>query len=341
MLSWESSIFTIMTVSDLFQTSENISAKRIFITGASGCIGHYLVETLLMNTPHQLFLLVRNPSKLMFRWQDEPRIHLIQGDIRNSEDHADLLATMDTAVLAATSWGGAEEIYDINVTANHKLMSLLDTERCNQVLYFSTASILNRHNQPLTEAGDIGTDYIRSKYQCYLKLPELKIFPKVTTVFPTLVFGGDKDKPYSHISAGLQDVANWMWLIRFLKADGSFHFAHGKDIALVVSYLIDHPPSSEEPRQIIIGNPALTVNQAVEEISEYLGLRVFFRIPLSLWLADRIIDGFNIRMAEWDRFCLRSRHQIYKNPQHPALLGLKPFCPTIADLMRLSNVIPG
>ena len=328
-------------MSDLLQTSENTDRKRIFITGASGCIGHYLIETLLADTLHHLFLLVRNPAKLMFNWQDEPRIQVIQDDIRNIDAHADLLATMDIAILAATSWGGAPEIYDINVTGNHRLMSLLNVDRCEQVLYFSTASILDNHNQPLPEAGVIGTEYIRSKYQCYLKLPELAIFPKVTTVFPTLVFGGDKDKPYSHISAGIQEVVKWMGLIRFLKADGSFHFVHGKDIALVVNYLIEHPAGPGEPRQVIIGNPALTVNQAVEQISDYLGLRIFFRIPLSLWLADRIIDRFNIRMDEWDRFCLKYRHFVYENPVHPARLGLKPHCPTVADLMQLSGVLSG
>ncbi|NER80129.1 MAG: NAD(P)-dependent oxidoreductase [Leptolyngbya sp. SIO1D8] len=326
-------------MSELLQISANPSKKRIFITGASGCIGHYLVETLLANTPHNLFLLVRNSAKLMFRWQHEPRIQIIQGDIRNADAYTNLLATMDTAVLAATSWGGAPEIYDINVKSNHRLMSLFNVERCEQILYFSTASILDNKNQPLPEAGVLGTDYIRSKYQCYLKLPELAIAPKITTIFPTLVFGGDKDKPYSHISAGIQEVAKWMGVIRFLKADGSFHFIHGKDIALVVSHLIDHPPGLGQNRNVIIGNPALTVNQAVEQISEYLGLRIFFRIPLSLWLADRIIDGFNIRMDEWDRFCLKYRHFVYENPTHPAALGLEPYCPTVADLMQLSHVM--
>jgi nucleoside-diphosphate-sugar epimerase len=233
-------------VSELNQPSKRNQPQRIFITGASGCIGHYLVETLLNDTPHELFLLVRNPAKLLFNWQDEPRIHMIQDDIRNIAAHADLLKTIDTAILAATSWGGAPEIYDINVTGNHRLMELLDGDRCQQVLYFSTASILDNHNLPLQEAGDIGTDYIRSKYQCYMQLPELAIYPKVTTVFPTLVFGGDKDKPYSHISAGITEVTKWMGIIRFLKADGSFHFAHGKDIALVVTHLVDHPPGPQD-----------------------------------------------------------------------------------------------
>ncbi|MDB9528336.1 NAD(P)-dependent oxidoreductase [Oscillatoria sp. CS-180] len=328
-------------MSELTSFPESNHPQRIFITGASGCIGHYLVETLLTDTPHQLFLLVRNPDKLMLTWQGNARIQIIQDDIRNIDAYADLLATIDTAVLAATSWGGAPEIYDINVTGNHKLMSLLDRDRCQQVVYFSTASILDRHNLPLKEADEIGTDYIRSKYQCYLKLPELAIYPKITTVFPTLVFGGDKDKPYSHISAGIQDVTKWMGLIRFLKADGSFHFAHGKDIALVVSHLINHPPAPQEPRQVIIGNPALTINRTVEEVCDYLGLRIFFRIPLSLWLADRIIDGFNIRMAEWDRFCLKYRHFVYDNSINPEKLGLQSYCPTVADLMRVSGVLPG
>ncbi|MEM6838538.1 MAG: NAD(P)-dependent oxidoreductase [Cyanobacteria bacterium P01_C01_bin.120] len=328
-------------MSELIQFPGNEVPKRIFMTGASGCIGHYLVETLLDRTPHELFLLVRNPAKLLFNWQNEPRLHLIEDDIRHVEAHAPLLKTMDTAILVATSWGGAPEIYDINVTANHRIMELLDRDRCQQVLYFSTASILDSDNQPLKAAGDIGTDYIRSKYQCYMKLPELAIYPQVTTVFPTLVFGGDKDKPYSHISAGIKDVTNRIDLIRFLQADGSFHFAHGKDIAVVVTHLVDHPPGPQESRQVIIGNPPLTINRTVEEACDYLGKRIYFRLPVSLWLADRIIDWFNIRMAEWDRFCLTYRHFVYDNPTHPETLGLEPYCPTLADLMRVSNVPPG
>ena len=331
----------VMAVSELIQPYEGNAPKRIFITGASGCIGHYLVETLLTDTAHELFLLVRNPAKLLFNWEDDPRIQVIQDDIRHIDTYADLLATMDTAILAATSWGGAPEIYDINVTGNHRLMTLLEGDRCQQIIYFSTASILNNHNLPLREADEIGTDYIRSKYQCYMQLPKLAIYPKVTTVFPTLVFGGDKDKPYSHISAGMKDVTRWMGLIRFLKADGSFHFAHGKDIALVVTHLVDHPPAPNEPRQVIIGNPALTIDRTVEEVCTYLGLRIFFRIPLSLWLADRIIDWFNIRMADWDRFCLKYRHFVYNQPVYPEKLGLQPYCPTVADLMRVSGVMPG
>ena len=32
--------------------------KRIFITGASGCIGHYIAEKLIQNTEHELFFVL-------------------------------------------------------------------------------------------------------------------------------------------------------------------------------------------------------------------------------------------------------------------------------------------
>lgn len=316
--------------------------KRIFITGASGCIGHYLVEALLAETPHQLFLLLRNPDKLRLNWQDEPRIQVIQGDIRNIRDHQDLLSTIDTAVLAATSWGGAQEIFDINVSGNLELMSRLASDRCEQVVYFSTASILDRNNHPLKEAGTIGTDYIRSKYDCYLRLPELDIAPRITTVFPTLVFGGEPGKPYSHISMGLAEVAQWMWLIRLLNVDGSFHFAHGRDIAQVVTHLIEHPPGPGDNRQVVIGNPAVTVNQAIYAALDALEmLPPAWQVPLSPWWTDRLIDWFNIEMADWDRFCLQYRHFTYRDPVYPALLGRQGYCPTVGDLLRVTGIPAG
>ncbi|MFN9179242.1 MAG: NAD-dependent epimerase/dehydratase family protein, partial [Dolichospermum sp.] len=41
-----------------------MTKKRILVTGASGCIGHYISEALIQNTNHELYLLVRNPNKL-------------------------------------------------------------------------------------------------------------------------------------------------------------------------------------------------------------------------------------------------------------------------------------
>jgi nucleoside-diphosphate-sugar epimerase len=307
------------------------------MTGGSGCIGHYILELLLQNAGYEIFLLLRNPAKLQLPVQDNPRVHVLQGGLSDIEQFSDLLSTIDIAILAAAAWGGNQDVMNINVDCNLKLMSLLDPERCQQVIYFSTASILDRNNQPLPEAGKIGTDYIRSKYECHQKLPELAIYDKITTVFPTLVFGGDKDKPASFISAGLQDVTKWMGLIRFFKADGGFHFAHAQDIAAVVNYFAEHP-SPEGYREYVIGNPSLTVNEAVKQACDYLGLRLWFQIPLSFFLADIIIKVFRIEMAPWDYFCLQYRHFVYAGAVNPSSFGLKTYCPTMADLLGVHGV---
>jgi len=219
-----------------------------------------------------------------------------------------------------------------------ELMSLLDPERCQQVIYFSTASILDRDNTPLKEAGEIGTDYVRTKYICHEKLSELAIAPKITTVFPTLVFGGDQNKPYSHISGGLPEVANYIGIIRFISADGSFHFIHAKDIAEVVRHLVEHPPGPNDARELVIGNPAKTADEVVSDLSQYLGKRQYFRIPLSFGLANIIIKLFNIRMADWDRFCMAYRHFTYENTVTPSSFGLKDSYPTIQSAVRSAGI---
>lgn len=314
-----------------------MNQKRILVTGASGCVGHYISETLIENTNYELFLLVRNPNKLQVDIQARSGINVLQGDMQKISDFADLLQTIDIAVLTATAWGG-DETFDINVTKTLELLKLLDPDRCEQVIYFSTASVLDRYNQPLKEAGEIGTDYIRSKYQCLHEKSKLAIAPKITTVFPTLVLGGDAKKPYSHATSGIPEITKYVNLIRFLKVDGSFHFIHGRDVATVVRYLIDHPPQTNEPRQLVLGQAPLTANQAVKEVCAYLGKKIYFRIPLSLGLANLIIAVFRIQMAAWDRFCMNDRHFTYEKVINPGSFNLPNYCATMSDVLKISGV---
>ncbi len=315
-----------------------MSQKRILVTGASGCIGHYVTEALIQETEHELYLLVRNPNKLQLDTQVRPGINVLQGDMLEIGRFADLLRTVDSAVLVAADWG-SKDIFNINVLKTIQLLNLLDPVRCQQVIYFSTASILDYKHQLLKEAGELGTDYIRSKYECLRQLSKLAIAPQTTILFPTLVFGGDAHKPYSHVSAGLPELTKWISLIRFLKADGSFHFIHGRDIAQLVRYLIDYPPEDNEPRQFVLGQERLTVNQAIEEMSAYLNKKTYFRIPLSMSLANLLIVLFRIQMADWDRFYLRYRHFTYENPINPASLGLPNYCATVGDVLKVSGIL--
>ena len=314
--------------------------KRIFITGSSGCIGHYMAEALIQETNHELYFLVRNPHKLQFNYQSRPNVHLMIGDLQNIEKFSDFLKTVNVAILAATSWGGINESFEINVTKTLGLMKLLDPDICEQIIYFSTASILDKNNQPLPEAGRLGTNYIRTKYQCYTQLYKLPIYNKVTTVFPTLVFGGEPNKPYSHLSGGIKDVIKWVDLIRWFKADGSFHYIHARDIAQVIRHLVENNPTEADSRDFVLGNKKVTVNEAIKEICNYLNKKIYFQITLYIILVNFFIKAFRLRMEDWDYFSINYRHFTYKDTVTPASFNLENYCTTIEDVMQLSGVYP-
>ena len=318
--------------------------KRIFITGASGCIGHYMTEALIQNTDLELYLLVRNPDKLQFDYRSRPGIHILVGDLSRIEEYSDLLKDINIAILAATAWGGKDETYNINVAKTLALIDLLDPQVCQRIIYFSTASILDRNNQLLLPASKFGHDYIQTKYECFTRLAERAIADKIIAVFPTLVFGGEENKPYSHLSAGITDVTKWIGLIRWFSLDGSFHFIHAEDIARVISYLVENPdysPTTESSAGLnclVLGNPAISVDRAIAEITSYFNKKVYLRIPLYIWLTNIFIKLFRIQMDAWSRFSLDYRHFTYKNPVTPASLGMQNHCSTVEELMKASGV---
>ena len=319
---------------------------RILVTGASGCVGHYVSETLIQNTDHELFLFVRNPAKLNLDITARSGIHVITADMMEIEQQAELLKTINVAVLTAAGWGG-QEAFDINDTKTHALFDLLDPKVCEQVIYFSTESVLDRENQLLPAAGKIGTDYIMSKHQCLDKITQAKnaadgansIAAKITAVFPTLVLGGDATKPYSFLSADLPSVTKYVGLLQFFTADASFHFIHAKDIAEVVRHLIAHPEISDKfDRRIVLGNKLVTADAGINEICSYFGKKSPIRIPLSNTIANFFIKIFKIQMAEWDRFCLDYRHFSHTSPVSPETFGLPSYAPTITDIFRTRGI---
>ncbi len=308
--------------------------KRVFITGASGCVGHYLVESLLQHTDYELFLLVRNRDKLKVDLTVRSGTTVIEGGMQDIAQLKPLLATMNYAVSAAAAWGGTVEVFETNVYKTVELFQSLDPQVCERAIYFSTASILDQNNQLLKEADTIGTDYIRSKYACLSQLEKLPIQDRLITVFPTLVFGGDKTgKPFSHLSSGLKEVASYINLIRWLKGEGSFHFIHGADIAQIITHLLTvDRPYEHYPARSVMGMPRLTVNQAIADACEYLHKRVGWQINLTPGLANLIIRLFNIKVAPWDRFCIQQRHFTY-DVVTPENFGLGSAYPDLASLL--------
>ena len=305
-----------------------MTGRRILITGASGCIGHYLSETFINHTDDELFLVLRDPQKLSVPVNSRPGIHLVQADLRNIEPLRDLLSTIHCAILVATGWGDPE----LDIIKTLDLIQALNPQVCQQVVYFSTASILGRDEQVLPEAKSLGTEYVKAKAICYEKLMAMELAFPVFTVFPTLVVGGDRHKPYSHFASGLPEVLKWAGLIRFLKLEGSFHFIHAQDIATAVRELVQHPELAPS-QKLVLGNGAMTANEAIAILCTFANKRIYFQLDLKPWLVNVLIRLFNIRMGAWDYFCLRYRHFQYANPVSPKTFKQPEYCLTFKDVL--------
>ncbi|OGB90799.1 hypothetical protein A2625_07145 [candidate division WOR-1 bacterium RIFCSPHIGHO2_01_FULL_53_15] len=279
--------------------------KKIFVTGIGGCVGHYLFDLLIANPDYDLYLLVRDPSKLLFSPGSYDNVHLIEDDLKNISKYADIIKEMDIVIHAAADWAGHEGNLDYSL----ELFNLIDPVRCQKVIYFSTASILGENNRPVPEAETLGTHYVRGKYLLHKKLPELPIYPKMITLFPTWVLGGDKLHPYSHASTGIIEAKKWLWLIRFFTVDAKFHFIHAADIARITYYLLENETKEKE---LVLGNPAITASQFIRQTCRYFRIPVFFQVPISLPFVILLADLTGHKLHPWDLFCFRKRHFVYK-----------------------------
>lgn len=325
------------------------AAPRILITGASGCVGQYTAERLYRHSDAELLLLLRDPAKLTAVPRHDPRITLLVGDLRDLEPHAAAIASADRVIHTATAWGDPERATAVNVVAVKRLLAMLDPERVEQVVYFSTASILDRQLRLLPEAEAHGTEYIQTKAQCLRDLEVHPLAERIVAVFPTLVFGGrllgGDSHPTSYLTAGVGEALGWLWLARWLRADASFHFIHAADIASVCAHLATTPhqrnPESGQGavRRLVLGQAPISVNQAVEILCRWRGV---WYPPVGLdlkgWLIEGLIRLLRLEVNAWDRFSIRQRHFVHDPVSPPERFGLVSVAPTLEAVLEGAGV---
>lgn len=324
-------------------------SRRILITGASGCVGQYIAENLLANSDAHLLLLVRDPSKLSAVPVDHPRVTLLVGDLRELGPHAAAIASADRIIHTATAWGDPERAQAVNVVAVKELLRLTDPDRLQQVIYFSTASILDRRLQLLPEAMAYGTEYIQTKAACLQDLERHPLAPRIVAVFPTLVFGGAvggaDPHPTSYLTAGLKEALGWLWLARWLRTEASFHFIHAADIATVCAHLATTPhgpnpePDQGPVRRLVLGQAPITINAAVAALCRWRRVWVPpIGIDLRGWLIEGLIKLLRIEVNAWDRFSIRQRHFVHQPVSPPERFGLVSLAPSLDAVLETAGV---
>jgi len=307
----------------------DMKPEKVFITGASGCIGHYVVERLLNNAKYELILLVRDPKRLKFDPSKYANVRLVLGELETIGELKQVLSTVNHIIHIATAWGDSDLSTQVNLDKTREMLSCTTPEKLRKVIYFSTASILGKNNLAIEEAETYGTGYVRSKYRTYQFLKSSEWADKIITLFPTLVFGGDDTHPYSHISEGLLPNLHWGKWLRYIYMDASFHFLHAYDIAGVVAHVLTN---EVKERDLVLGNPVMSGKKVIEEICKVFEIPMRFRIKISPLFIFGLTKLLRIKLAPWDRFCFQNPHFHYDTVT-PSTWGLTTKFPTLESVL--------
>lgn len=303
---------------------------RILMTGGSGCVGYYLVQSLLA-AGHDLVLVVRSPEKLPPEVRHSPQVQILPVDLRDIAAIRPALAGVHAAILVATAWGGPDAEAVIR-DANLALTDALVAAGCPHVLYFATASVLGRDGSLLPQAAALGTEYVRAKFGLVQAMEtRASAQTRITGLFPTLVFGGIPDNafaPLSHFARLLLQVRPYLWLVRLLSAEGRLHMIHAADIATVTRAEVESAAQGGVAR-VILGNPATSADDLVRAACRHFGKRRLRLFTLRKGLAEVLIKLFRIQLSPWDRYCMENPDQSYAGAVNPAAYGMPVAMPDL------------
>ena len=320
----------------------------ILITGASGCVGQYTANWLIKNSNSELFLWVRDPKKLTSINLNNPRVKVLVGDLREPNKFKKEISKVNRVIHTATAWGDPKRAKEVNIVAVKKLLNLLNPSNIKQIIYFSTASVLDKNLKLLPEAFKYGTEYIQSKAQCLIELESHQLSPKIIAVFPTLVFGGRLDGkskfPTSYLTEGLGEALKWIWLARWIKVFSKFHFIHAADIAFICGHLATsdfeqkQTVSKEKIKKLVLGQPHISIDIAIQTLLRWKGMRRVPQIPLWNWLVECLTILLPIQITNWDRFSLKQRHFIHDPITSPETYGGKSYAKNLNQVLHSSGL---
>ena len=288
--------------------------------------------------------MVRDRNKLPLSVQTNKRVKLIICDIRESNRYKKEISQVNFLIHTATAWGDPKRAYEVNIKAFEELLKMLDIKKLEKIIYFSTASILDTKTELMRESLIYGTEYIKTKYECFERLRESSFAEKTFAVFPTLVFGGTLGKksryPLSYLTSGLKEIYKWLWLARFLKLDSKFHFIHANDIAQICGFLIKNYEEAQYRgfKKFVLGQRYISINDAINIFLKRNKMKRYFAIPLTRKILKLLLRILPIETTPWDSFSIKKYDFNHVPITNPETFTLKSHAKSLNDILRLSKL---
>ena len=257
---------------------------KIFVTGATGFIGTYLVKR-LAQTEHELVCLARETSDT--RFLKEAGAKIVTGDITNRASLLQGMAGCDWVVHLASSfvfWLPQKRVFhDVNITGTRNVMECVLEKGVSKVVYISTAAVYGNAGGKITEETPVGTEraskYVRTKYEGDQIAWNLFIEKKLplVVIYPSAVIGANDPKAAGRY---LKNYAQGRMPAQVLTKI-SFPWVHVKDVAEAIMKALEKANNIGEKYIVSAENRTFgEINQMIREIS---GTRLPF-LKLSTWM---------------------------------------------------------
>ena len=265
-------------------------------------------------------------------------------DIRQVNKYKREISQINFLIHTATAWGDPQRAYEVNIKAFEEMLEMLNIEKLEKIIYFSTASILDKNNELMKESLIYGTEYIKTKYECFDKLKEGVFADKIFAIFPTLVFGGTLGQksryPASYLTSGLKEINKWLWLARFLKLDSKFHFIHANDIAQICGFLIENYKENQYRgfRKFVLGQRFISIDDAINILLKRNQMKRYFAIPLTKNILKILLRILPIQTTPWDSFSIKKYDFNHVPITNPETFKLKSHAKSLNDILRLSKL---
>lgn len=255
---------------------------NIFITGATGFVGSYLVDR-LSEDDHNIICLTRDISKISL--PTDNNVQFIQGDINKPETYESFLDGVDViyhlAGYVRHEAHNKEEAYNNNVKGSKNIFEIALAKKIGKVIYMSSAGIFHSEDESIFNEDSKKPDkfinyYAYSKYLGYL---EAKNFIdkglNISIIMPVSIYG-----PGSSLFVDFFDF--------LLEKRVFFKSLLDKKISLVyiddvIDALIKVSTSSEFSREYLLTGKVLYIREMISYIEKIFKTKILiFNLPLFL-----------------------------------------------------------
>ena len=243
---------------------------NIFITGATGFIGSYVVKR-LAGTDHKLVCLARLTSDVSEL--EKQGVTIIKGDVTDKDSLLEGMKGCGWVINLAnlySFWEPNKRIFaDINVTGTRNVMECALETGVTKVVHVSTAGIYGKPAEcPFCEDNPVGperfSEYFRTKYQGDLitwEMHEKKRLP-VLMIYPVAVLGAGDPKATGQY---IRDLVHGRVPARILE-EYIFTFVHVKDVAEAIVRAAEKEGNIGE--KYLVGTQQLSWGEISRMISE-------------------------------------------------------------------------